>query len=112
MPALAGITSLIDPATRRRNDVTRITGVEVYGKKVGVVDYSVLDNPPGLTAINTLIGKIPGTRIDNIRVMRVYRQRLHMHQARGTGRRQWRPGLTGVSRTKDPVEGPGNQNIR
>ncbi len=50
-PAITAVLALIDTTARRSNDVVWITRIDVDGEDIGIVDHSVLDHVPGLTAV-------------------------------------------------------------
>src|SRR2546427_13218608 len=111
-PVVAGSASLVDAATSGSDDVVVIARVNVDGKDIRVVNDSVLNGLQRLSAIRRLVGKVPGAGINDIGAARVDGERFDMNQSRSAVSRQLSPGLAGVVRTKYPVEGSGNKDVR
>ena len=51
-PALTAGFTLVDAAAGRSNNVIGIARIDVDRKDVGIVNDSVLDRPPGLSAVS------------------------------------------------------------
>src|SRR5947209_7763659 len=75
-PVRASVLRLVDSAASRGDDVVRISWVKVDSEDVRVVNDSVLDVRPCLTAVRSLIRKIPSASVDCVRVARVNRKRF------------------------------------
>ena len=111
MPAFAGVARVVDTAAGRRDQVIGIPRIDVNGKDVRIVNYSLLDTTPGPAAIGAFERQIPGARVNDVRIARVNGQRFHVNQARRGRRGQRRPGFARIIRAKDPVEGAHNQDV-
>src|SRR5258705_2524342 len=51
-PTLTSRLAFVDPATSGSNDVVGIARINIDGKDVRVINYAILDGPPGLSSVN------------------------------------------------------------
>src|SRR5678815_1827955 len=111
-PAVARITGFINATAGRRDYVVRIAGIDINRKDVRVVNDSVLDILPGLPAISRLVRQVPGARVDGVGRSGVNGERFDVHESGRGVSGQLCPRIAGDIRTKNSVEGPGDQHTR
>src|ERR1051326_1523137 len=112
VPVIAGVCGFVNPTAGRRDDVTRISRIEVDRKNVRVINDAVLDDPPRLSTVGGFVRQVPGARVNDICPTWIDGERFDVHQAWSSLRWQRRPRLARIERLINAIEGSGQEEIR